>query len=92
MSAVGLDSGAHSRAHIGDEEFMTSRGQLVASALGTIVVALCCFTPVLVIVLAAVGLAAFTPYLDVVLFPALAVLIVLTWMSYRRYARSVGRR
>ena len=71
---------------------MTSRGQLVASALGTIVVALCCFTPVLVIVLAAVGLAAFTPYLDVVLFPALAVLIVLTWMSYRRYARSVGRR
>ena len=70
---------------------MTPRGRLVASVVGTIVVALCCFTPVLVIVLAAVGLAAFTRYLDVVLFPALAVLIVLTLVSYRRYMRSARR-
>jgi mercuric ion transport protein len=70
---------------------MTPRSQFIASVSGTLLVALCCFTPVLVIALAAMGRAAFTPYLDMVLFPALAVLIVVTWMSYRRYARSAGR-
>jgi mercuric ion transport protein len=44
----------------------------------------------LMIALAAVGLAAFTPYLDWILFPALAVLIVVTWVSCRRYARSIN--
>ncbi|MBI3047502.1 MAG: mercury resistance system transport protein MerF [Acidobacteria bacterium] len=67
---------------------MTPRGQLCASAAGTVVVALCCFTPILVVALAAVGLAAFTPYLDLVLLPALAILIVVTGISYRRYVRA----
>jgi mercuric ion transport protein len=71
---------------------MTPRTQLYAAVVGTILVALCCFTPILVIAFAAVGLAAFTPYLDLVLLPALAVLIVVTWMSYRRYARTRDRR
>jgi mercuric ion transport protein len=57
---------------------MTPRNQLYASAAGTVLVALCCFTPILVITLATLGLVAFTPYLDLVLLPALAVLIVLT--------------
>jgi mercuric ion transport protein len=70
---------------------MTPHTQFVASVVGTILVAVCCFTPVLVIALAGVGLAAFTPYLDVFLFPALVVLIVVTWVSYRRYARSTDR-
>jgi len=61
---------------------------LYASVAGTVAVAVCCFTPVLVIVLGAVGLAAWTPYLDVVLLPALAVLIVLTGISYRRYVEA----
>ena len=67
---------------------MTARSQFYTSIAGTILVALCCFTPILVLTLAALGLAAFTPYLDLVLFPALAALIVLTWVSYRRFARS----
>ena len=70
---------------------MTPRSQLLASVTGTIVVALCCFTPILVIALAAAGLAAFTPYLDLVLFPVLAVLIAVTWVSYRRYTRTRDR-
>lgn len=45
---------------------------------GTILVALCCFTPVLVILLGSVGLAALTGYLDYVLLPALALFIGLT--------------
>jgi hypothetical protein len=35
-------------------------------------VALCCFTPILVILLGVVGLSALTWYLDYVLLPALA--------------------
>lgn len=39
--------------------------------IGTVIVALCCFTPILVILLATVGLSALTGYLDFVLLPAL---------------------
>lgn len=67
---------------------MTPKQQLFASVAGTVAVALCCFTPVLVILLAAIGVGALTPYLDLILFPALAVLIVITALSYRRYVRA----
>ena len=46
--------------------------------IGAVVAALCCFTPILVVLLGAVGLAALTGYLDYVLFPALAFFIGLT--------------
>ena len=46
--------------------------------VGTVIAALCCFTPVLVILLGAVGLSALTGYLDYVLLPALAIFVVLT--------------
>ena len=46
--------------------------------VGTVLVALCCFTPILVILLGVVGLSALTGYLDYVLLPALAIFIGLT--------------
>ena len=46
---------------------------LRVSIIGTTLVALCCFTPVLVILLGVVGLSALTGYLDYVLLPALAI-------------------
>lgn len=51
--------------------------------IGTVVVALCCFTPILVILLSAVGLAAFTGYLDYALFPALIAFIGLILYAIR---------
>ena len=39
--------------------------------VGTVVAALCCFTPLLVVLLGAVGLSAWLDWLDYVLFPAL---------------------
>ncbi len=54
------------------------------SIFGTISLALCCFTPLLVIVLAVVGLSALTGYLDYVLLPALAIFIVLTIYAFWR--------
>ena len=65
-----------------------SKKGFYAALSGTLVVAVCCFTSILVIILGAVGLSVFTPYLDFVLFPALALLVVITAISYRRWKRS----
>ncbi len=62
-----------------------SKKGIYAAIAGTIIVALCCFTPILVISLGVVGLGAFTPYLDYVVLPAFVLLIVLTFVSYRRW-------
>ncbi|SFL17831.1 mercuric ion transport protein [Nitrosomonas aestuarii] len=61
-----------------------NRRLLRIGVIGTLIVALCCFTPLLVILLAAVGLSAFTGYLDVVLFPALGFFIGLTGYAFYR--------
>ncbi len=44
---------------------------LKTGTIGVIVSALCCFTPVLVLIFGAVGLATWVGYLDYVLMPAL---------------------
>ncbi len=61
---------------------------LLAAITGTILVALCCFTPLLVIVLGVVGLSALTRYLDVVLLPALGAMIIITIIAFRKWQRA----
>ncbi len=55
---------------------------------GAVVAAICCFTPVLVIGLGFIGLAAVTPYLDLVLFPLLGICLILAgygwWLRKKR--------
>jgi len=46
--------------------------------IGTVVVLICCFTPVLVVLFSVVGLSAAVGWLDYVLFPALAVFVGIT--------------
>ncbi len=65
-----------------------SKKRIYAAVTGTIIVALCCFTPILVISLGVVGMSAFTPYLDYVLLPALVLMIALSFISYRRWKKS----
>lgn len=57
---------------------------------GTAIAALCCFTPILVVLLGVVGVAAWVGYLDFVLFPALAMFIGITGYAWyqRRRARA----
>lgn len=65
---------------------MNNRKLLGVGIVGTVVAALCCFTPLLVVLLAAVGLSAALGWLDYVLFPALAFFIGLTvYAVYRRW-------
>lgn len=46
---------------------------LKVGTIGTVVTALCCFTPVLVVLLGVVGLSVLSGWLDFVLLPALVV-------------------
>jgi mercuric ion transport protein len=66
---------------------MNAKSAFIASLTGTIVIALCCFTPFLVLILGAIGLGAWIGYLDYVLLPALGALVGLTLWSYWRYRR-----
>ena len=55
---------------------MSSKKTLLSIGItGSIATAICCFTPLLVLLLGAVGLSAFVGYLDYVLFPALAIFV-----------------
>jgi len=63
---------------------MTDTGWLATGVIGTIIVALCCFTPVLVILFGLVGLSAAVGYLDFVLLPALAFFVGLTMFALWR--------
>jgi mercuric ion transport protein len=71
---------------------LTPYGRFWAAVGGTIAVAMCCFTPILVVTLTALGLGALTRYLDYVLIPALIVLAFVTWRAYRAYARGQSAR
>ena len=51
---------------------------LALGITGTIITALCCFTPKLVMLLGVVGFGTLTGYLDYVLFPALTIFVVIT--------------
>lgn len=60
---------------------------LVTGIVGTVIAALCCFTPLLVVLLGAVGLSAALGWLDYVLLPALAGFAGLTVYAAARRRR-----
>lgn len=66
----------------------TDRKLLTTGIIGTVVAALCCFTPVLAVLLGVVGLSAVLGWVDYVLLPALIFFIALTgyavWRRQRR--------
>lgn len=55
---------------------------LKTAVTGSVITAICCFTPVLVWLFAMLGLAALTIYLDYVLFPALVIFLAITAYAY----------
>lgn len=68
---------------------MDKRKLLGAGVIGTVLAALCCFTPVLVVLFGIVGLSALVGYIDYVLLPALAFFAGLTiYAVLRRQRRS----
>jgi mercuric ion transport protein len=67
---------------------MKHKKTFIAGVIGTILVLLCCATPILVILLGTLGLGAITGYLDYVLIPVLAVFLGLTFYAYSKYQQS----
>ena len=63
---------------------MDNRTLLKTGVAGSVVAALCCVTPVLVILFGVVGLSAWVGWLDYVLIPALVVFIGITIYALRR--------
>ena len=55
--------------------------------VGTVIAALCCFTPILAVLFGVVGLSAVVGYLDYVLLPTLAVFVLITIYAVIRRAR-----
>lgn len=65
----------------------TSDGLLKTGVIGSAIAAICCFTPVLTVMLGIVGLGAVTGYLDYVLLPALVVFVGITIYALARKKR-----
>lgn len=68
---------------------MKERTVLRTGVAGSVIAAICCFTPVLVVLLAVLGLSAWVGWLDYVLFPALALFLAMT--AYGLYLRHQRR-
>ncbi len=65
---------------------MNDKRLLKTGIIGSVIMALCCATPVLVLLFGALGLSALVGYLDYVLLPALAVFLAIT--GYALWKRS----
>jgi mercuric ion transport protein len=61
---------------------------LKTGIIGTVLIVICCVTPILVIALGAVGLAAWTGWLDLVLLPALGVFLCILGYGLWRCKRA----
>jgi len=57
---------------------MKKTALLKTGVIGSIVLGLCCFTPILVLALTAAGLAVWVAYLDLLLLPSLLFFVLLT--------------
>lgn len=64
---------------------------LVVGGIGSVLTALCCFTPILAILLTAIGLGAALGYLDYVLLPALAIFVGMIGIALLRKLNRKGR-
>jgi mercuric ion transport protein len=65
---------------------MNNNRLLKTGIIGSALVALCCFTPALVLLFGALGLSAAVGWLDLVLLPALAIFLAIT--GYALWKRS----
>jgi mercuric ion transport protein len=66
---------------------VTNKSLLWTGIAGALLAAVCCATPLLVVLLGALGLSAATGYLDYVLLPAIAIFVgVVIYALWRRPA------
>ena len=69
---------------------MNPRRLFRIGAVGTVITALCCFTPLLVIGLTSLGFAGAIAYLDMILLPLLGIFALLLAFALMQKVRSNG--
>jgi mercuric ion transport protein len=69
---------------------VNDRKLLRTGLIGSAVAALCCFTPILVVAFAFLGVSAWLGWADYVLFPALAFFLGLSGYAYYRAKRKTA--
>ncbi|OUR76233.1 hypothetical protein A9Q83_15630 [Alphaproteobacteria bacterium 46_93_T64] len=67
---------------------MAKKNLLKIGVIGTAISALCCFTPILVIVFATMGISAFVGMLDYILLPSLATFAAITLYAFLKRRRN----
>ena len=70
----------------------SNKKQMKTGIIGAVVAALCCFTPVLVVLFGAIGLTAWLGWIDYVLFPALFASMGLVAHAFYLRAGKAGTR
>ena len=68
----------------------SNKALLGAGLVGAVIAALCCFTPVLFVLLGVIGLSAVTGYIDYVVLPALVFFVALA--AYALYRQRHAKR
>jgi mercuric ion transport protein len=69
---------------------MNDKKLIWTGGIGSVIAAICCFTPLLVVMLGAVGLSAWLGWIDYVLFPALALFVGITAYGLWRRQRAAA--
>lgn len=69
---------------------MDDRKRLWIGGVGAVVTALCCFTPILVVLLTAIGIGGLNAYLDAVLLPLLLGFLFLSVFSVVSQRQALG--
>ena len=70
---------------------MKNKNLLRTGIAGSVIAAICCFTPALVILLGAVGFSAWLAWLDFVLLPTLALFLGVTVFAALRIAKASSK-
>jgi mercuric ion transport protein len=69
---------------VSEEAKLSNRNLLRTGIAGTVITAICCVTPVLVVLFGALGVSAWLGWIDFLLFPLLAAFIALTVFALSR--------
>jgi mercuric ion transport protein len=71
---------------------MNDRSLITTGAIGAVIAAICCATPLLTVVLGGIGLTAWLAHVDYIVMAVLILGLALVGLGVYRHSREAGRR